>query len=236
MHCGSRFFGDTLWKMTEKPCWKGMDNTSMPCTQYEAPNILSAMRDAKSWMRTPQCSSIGIDLDATNLDGGCCGTGYILAKNVDVYYWPEPDANTECLSTIGDSINPPEQGATTELGLTYWGCTAVHPKTSTTTSNVIGPSGNVVSSTIVTVVQSIITTAQMSSIGSVTFKQSLFNPWTPPDCSEPSLASTTSTLRGGLNSSQGLIHARGHSLVIPSSVTQQGQLPISTVVSGTFTL
>lgn len=230
------FFSDTLWKMTEKPCWKGMDNTSLPCTQYEPTGVLSAMRDAKSWMRTPQCSSIGIDFDATNLDGGCCGTGYILAKNVDVYYWPEPNATTGCMDIIGDTVNPPEQGATIDSGLTYWGCTAIHPLTSTSISDIIGPSGNVVSSVTVTIVQSIITTAQMTSIGSIAFKQSLYNPWTPPACSEETSIPSHSIRHGDIRSSQAFIHARGHSLVVPSSVTQQDGLPVSTVVSGTFTL
>ena len=230
------FFSDTLWKMTEKPCWKYMDNSSIPCSQYEPTSILSAMRSAKSWMRTPQCSSIGIALDAIPEEGSCCGTSYIHAENVDVYYWPEADADTACLDIVGSSVNPPEQGATTTMGLTYWGCTAVSPKTSTSISDIIGPSGNVVSSVTVTLTLSIITTAQMTSIGSISFKQSLFNPWSPPACVGETSRPPRSTPTGQVHGSQAFIYARGHSLVMNSSVTKQDGRPVSTVVSGTFTL
>ena len=72
---------------------------------------------------------------------------------VDVYYWPEPDADTACLSIIGNNTNSPFPGATGG----HWGCTAV--------------SGS-----------SFITTATEVITGIVTLKQPLFNPWSSQPC------------------------------------------------------
>ncbi len=237
--CGDRtaiaaeFFNNTLPIMEEKPCWKMMDNASIPCTQYESPEILSAMREVKSWMRTPDCASMHQDAGSSE---GCCGLGYINAKNVDVYYWPEPDSNTACLSIVGNTVHPSDYGATTDMGLTYWGCTASNPKTSTTISDINGPSGYVVSSTTIVTVHSIITTAQITMIGSVAFKQSLVNPWTPAACIQETSTSNPASVPTETHASQAGIHARGHSLLISSSMTRADGLPVSTVVSGAFTL
>lgn len=229
----AEFFDNTRPIMEEKPCWKKMDNASIPCSQYESPDILSAMRAVKSWMRTPDCSSMLGDSDPSD---GCCGKGYIDAKNVDVYYWPEPDSNTSCLSVVGDEVHPLDYGATTDMGLTYWGCTAANPKTSTTTSYINGPSGNIVSTTTITTVQSFITTAQITMVGSITFKQSLVNPWSPAGCIEETSTVSSASVPAATHTSHALIQARSYSLLISSSVTQADGLPVSTVVSGSFTL
>lgn len=235
--CGDRkaiateWFNDTRPFMEQKPCWKLMDNASIPCTQYESPGMLSAMREVKSWMRTPDCASMfhgrvgGI---------GCCGEGYIDAENADIYYWPEPDANTACLSIIGDKVNPWDYGATTDKGVTYWGCKAMEPKTLTTTSWIENPSRGLVSSVIMTVVETILTTAQMTTIGSVTFKQSLVSPWTTGACLKEVAASPESSASAKALTSQAI--TRINSLVVPYSMTSAGGLPVSTVVSGDFTL
>ena len=66
----------------------------------------------------------------------CCGSCEMNVQNVDIYYWPEPNVNTSCLSIIGDSVRPVDYGATRSVWTdgtetvndTYWGCDA---KTST---------------------------------------------------------------------------------------------------------
>ena len=92
-----------------------------------------------SWARSPQCQSAEDDWrriqwgEEPEYDtGSCCGFCEVGAPNVDVYYWPSPDANTSCLSIIGDHLMPPLDQATThdcssdpvgstlECG-TYWG-------------------------------------------------------------------------------------------------------------------
>ena len=150
--------------------------------------------------------------------GTCCGICNLGADNVDVYYWPDPAADESCLGIIGDSVLPPEHGATTETERrqTYWGCTI-----SATGTGLF--------------VDSILTTARLMITGSLSWKAYEFNPWSP--LPTPCL-SDTKTLKPLLSSSNVTSHnrrslyARGHSLV--ASTDQNGD-PISTVVSGDFT-
>ena len=163
----------------------------------------------------------------------CCGVCYIGAKNVDVYYWPEPGADKSCLSIIGDEVNPVTDDTTTESGLTYWGCTAKDPTTSVLAPDWLGSTYIWTSSM---TVQSVITIAQMTNIGPITFKLSLHNPWSPPVCLSTASSPQKPTISLEAPSIHASIHARGHSLVIPASVTQENGLPVSIVVSGQFTL
>ena len=141
------------------------------------------------------------------LDGG----------NVDVYYWPEPDANTACLGVVGNNTNSPFPGATTVVNnignpFGYWGCTV--------------DSGS-----------SIITTATEYVYGSVTLKQPVVNPWSPQPCigSAPFPANTSfqSTKTQALFPS---LQARDHSLVGPQNRTQSGGMLITTVILDDYTL
>lgn len=138
----------------------------------------------------------------------CCSKCYIVAQNVDVYYWPEPDATTACLRIVGNDTNPPLSGATKYLHGAYWGCTARDSM--------------------------FVTTARLANIGPVTFKQSLFNPWSSLPCtSTPSNAVVPSSY---LVRDHGSIDARGHSIVIPKIVTQSNNVPINTFLSRSFTV
>lgn len=58
----------------------------------------------------------------TTSNVGCCKQCTILGGNVDVYYWPVPGANTDCVSTIGSSFNDPasELLITDNRGYPYW--------------------------------------------------------------------------------------------------------------------
>jgi hypothetical protein len=227
------FFNDTLWKMTEKPCWA---TPALPeCTKYESASILSEMAEIKNWMRTDQCLAAGAEFYGPGYGieeplYTCCGICWILAENVDVYYWPEPDSDNSCLSIVGNDVHPPLYDATKDSNGDYWACTAANATTS-----VVIPLGGPTLETVPTV-QSIITIARMTSIGSLTFKESLVNPWSPPDCIGQTSATAPTSVSVDARALHASIRARGHSLVIPSSVTQKGGLLVSTVVSGQYTL
>ena len=122
-----------------------------------------------SYARSPECSQAGHNATGEEWHGYCCGiSNYCSFKPtfVDIYYWPSVDANTSCLSIIGDSVNPWDYGATTtttteygdwhgrpdnwdRIG-TYWGCESD---------------------------SHVITTAVMTSVNGFTFKSSMYNPW-----------------------------------------------------------
>ena len=159
------------------------------------------------------------------IDYGSC---WLVVGNVDIYYWPEPNMDTSCLSIVGNSTTPLMQGATTSIvrGFLYnnsmyenyyWGCTAQDSASK----------------------RSIITTAVVAfPLGGYSFKSSLFNPWSPPPCSvEASLASISLSLEARVDHHRhAAVHARGHSLVVPSNKNQNSSHLPSTVTSGNFTL
>ena len=92
---------------------------------------------------------------------GPCGVG---GPNVDVYYWPQSNANTSCLSVIGPTLSPPLAGATSSNGITYWGHT-----------NTDEP-------------HEVIQTMVLTSINGITFKMPLLDPW--PETATPTLPAT----------------------------------------------
>ena len=244
------FFNNQQVMLDEKPCWRNGYNASYHCSDYEPAETLSAMSQIKDWMRSPECMSLSISvfgpsttpvtganttsmaIASMSIDPGetCCGNCIIEAQNVDVYYWPQPGANTACLSTVGASVQPLLESATTSSGTIYWGCTAKHPKTTVSTSVL-----DVGSVTLVTEVESIITTEQLTNINSLTFKAPLFNPWSPPDCVGASGPLQSSNASAPVNAPSKSIQARGHSIIVPTSMTGNNGMPI-TVVSDGFTL
>ena len=128
----------------------------------------------------------------------CCSICYISAENVDVYYWPEPNANTECLDIVGTDINPPLFGARTDSRGTYWGCTTVGHLS----------------------ISSFMTTATLTSIGPVSFKKFLVNPWSTQNCVVEVGDSQFSGLPSiAAHGTFAQINPRGHSLIVPSNKT-----------------
>ena len=144
------------------------------------------------------------------LDGG----------SVDIYYWPEPDADKACLNIVGNNTNSPFPRATSTtdmFGLTwsYWGCTAQHPTSGST----------------------IITTATEQVVGTVTLKQPVLNPWSPQPCiGEAPFYTNTSSQSLKTLATLPSLKARDHTLVIPPNITRNEGLPITTVVVENFTL
>lgn len=237
------FFGTTAQQLEHDGslCW--VDNfTESGCgtSWAEAQALVSWMRTPqclttmKAWTDTPQGASIVWDwneewnghIEVFN-DTSCCGSCGLTTQNVNVYYWPEPDADTSCLDLVGTSVQPLDYGGTTGYdGQVYWGCY----------SQVSGGT---------LPVTDLVTTAILAPILSppVTVKLFVENPWSPSACvqsatSSAGSATSASSLQpsNGVQSPSAPIRARAHSIIMPPSVTQQGGVPVSTVVSAGFTL
>ena len=153
---------------------------------------------------------------------------------MDVYYWPEPDANMSCLSTIGENVRPLDYGATTAtfqgqgtpvttITSTYWGCTVVDSYFQIASQRSVTDSY-------------VCTTAEISQIGSLTVKISSLSPWSSSPCNQDDTGSHPSNQTAKVRDRHALVYARDHSLVTPSPRTQTEGLPVSTMVSGNFTL
>lgn len=214
------FFGNTRQIIKEFNCfvydWAN-------CSDYHSPERLSQFHKAKTWMRSPSCFSRKVEYEQmqgntwpARLHGeSCCGQCFIDAEDVDVFYWPEPDVDTSCLSIVGDYAEKFGAGATTGSDGLYWGCHARHPVSG----------------------QSIITTATVAVVNSIKVKEYLFNPWNSIDCFDLTTSMPSNTKKPmASGSSIGSIHARGHPLVARQNITRNDGRPVSTVVSGTFTL
>lgn len=257
------FFNNTLVLLSYSECFSEFSSEDPPgsrgirvlpsdCEKFNTPERLSEWQKIKNWMRSPDCVSaqnerkkmggkIILDIPAplippeVGVPPSCCGVCEVGAANVDIYYWPEPDVDTSCLDIIGTTVNPIGYGATTKAlhvvdgdtsgpNQTFWACPAENPMT----YHDFG----------ITNVQSIVTTASLTNIGSLEVKVPLFNPWASSPCIK---TDTTSPSSNGSNSSAELharygIQAREHSLVIPSSITKENGSPVSTAVLGNFTL
>ena len=226
------------------PCFEqtpGGDSSA--CVTYNPPARLMEWEKIKRWMRSSQCSTaldVYHELSKTShgtLDrfypdvSTCCLRCYIQAANVDLYYWPEPDADTSCLSIIGGSVRPLDYGATKvsvsvlhQMNqrvdiVTYWGCTASTLQTDTVTYK-----GRLTTWHS----RETITTAKISTIGSLTVKLSAFNPWSSAQCPQEDAASQVPEVKVKPR-------APDRSMKIPSSITQNIGSPVSVISSG-FTL
>lgn len=166
------------------------------------PDLLSVFDPVRDWMRTSNCTSIerkyGL-ISSNDSSSNCCPGCWLWPSNVDVYYWPVPNPNTSCLSIVGNTVNSIDYGATTDSARdnTYWGCTVTDSKSGET----------------------IATTAELQTTNSITIKRYHINPWnTSQPCSTSTSVApnTTATRQAGVS-----LQARGHSLVVPSSVSGQ---------------
>ncbi len=210
--------------------WQYLLDGPRSCFNDDSLNCSTAFQSEitplKDWMRTTQCNSMragpGVvqpeDFDFK--DSSCCVRCVLSVGNVDVHYWPEPDADTSCLSIIGNSIHPAGYGATLSTGegstiLTYWGCTTQLPG--------CGTKGYTQT----------ITTASIFSHDSVSWKSYIYNPWGPQPCPETAVTPTSSMTAPRAPFP---LHARAHSILIPSSVAGRNGSRISTAISGSFTL
>ena len=222
------------------------------CVTYNPPDRLAEWQKMKDWMRSSECVSAAEEWQ--NMTGhewgfiflgenesysdwrsfydpsvpgpSCCSFCDVYAENVDIYYWPEPDADLSCLATIGGSLRPLDHGATVKTDssangwdgllypttITYWACNATNPLFPGTTFTDE-------------------TTAIVTTIGHLAAKVPLYNPWGPTPCVEDDA--------GSQGSNQSLQTRDGHASIparSPSSITQNNDLPVSTIVSEGFTL
>ena len=104
--------------------------------------------------------------------GPCCGPCHFVPTIVDLYYWPVQDADTSCLSLIGDTVNAPDYGATTSTAI-------IDPGVSTKTEVLWNC---VTASSLVNGITSFgyLSTATLATVGSITYKKLDYNPWFPP--------------------------------------------------------
>ena len=235
-----QFFRSTV-DFGGNPCFEqtpGGDSSA--CVTYNPPARLSEWEKIKSWMRSSQCSS-ALDsfeelrkknhgtLDRFFPDvSTCCLRCYIQAANVDVFYWPEPDADTSCLSIIGGSVRPLDYGATTATvsvlhqltqrvdTVKYWGCIA-----SRLTTDFLTSKGHLTT----WYNRETITTAKITTIGSLTVKHSAFNPWSSAPCPQEDIASEVSEVKVKPR-------ALNQSMVTTPSITQKNDLPATVVLDG----
>ena len=224
------FFSKLLPDLQTNPCFKN-GNSSDDCKKIETPKRLEEMAEIKDWMRSPQCSSANVAYDSANgiLKGGpmgtenCCGTCLLTAGIVDIFYWPEPDADTSCLDIVGTDVNPLTYGATTDSanGFNYWSSNGVLSSSALTYWGCTTKTGAELS---------FLTTALVTQINDVTFKESLVNPWSPVSC----VGSTSPSPSPNL-APRASIHARGHSLMIRNATTQNGGSSVTTMVLSGFT-
>ena len=152
---------DTMLDLLIDPCFdgQGTDASGTNCTSSLLnPASASFSSAVKSYMREPQCSKDyeSIQPGSSRLWGDCCGTCFIYGPNVDVYYWPDPSADTSCLSIIGSEVVPLNVGAQTDgAGVVYWAA-------STNLYDIYVPT---------------VTTALITTINGVVVKEAVANPW-----------------------------------------------------------
>ena len=193
------------------------------CLPFDAPHYVAI----KKWMRSAECQKfldeIGKgDPHVWRGDTNCCGACNLQAGNVDIFYWPEPDADTSCLSIIGDEVHALDQGATTDdRGSLYWGCTV------TPTNGATGAHAWIRTTAIL---------STLNHLAGITSKVYLVDPYGPQLCPQTAsnLSSSTMTLKQPLIRPS--LQATVRSLVIPSSGQWRNVSSISTLMSGNFTL
>ena len=163
-----QFFGQskanssgTMLDLLVDPCFNGheTDASGTNCTSSLLnPASASFSSAAKTYMREPQCSKDyeSIQPVSSRVWENCCGTCYIYGPNVDVYYWPDPSADTSCLSIIGSDVVPLNGGAQTDgAGIVYWAA-------STNLYDIYVPT---------------VTTAIITTINGIVVKEAVKNPW-----------------------------------------------------------
>lgn len=210
------------------PIWSqcSIDGTSAPETSK------SAFAKMRSFARSPQCTSMYEEKHcpgpaesssscAANLGpiGPCCGFCYLPGVPVDLYHWPVAGSDTSCLSIIGDIENR-LLGATAQTSSpfsTYWGCTTI-----ATDSN-----GNTTSN--------YLPTAVLRTIGKLTARQNIFNPWYwTGSCAGPV---NTSTMYRASSTSAATLKVRAHPLLNSTRIAGTDSVTsVIVAVSDGFTL
>ena len=118
----------------------------------------------------------------------CCGLCEVHGAGVELFYWPQPDADYSCLDIIGTSELALDAGATTttdRIGypITYWGCTLRNP-VGAYSDTYTAYSGSKPYTTWFDVHSgsSVVQTARLTESSGYKWRMPLVNPWDPPDC------------------------------------------------------
>lgn len=164
-------------------------NDSAPCSLdgVTVPQSLrSGVSEMLSFARSPRCYYLwdeGFDIPTLPQPSSpCCGPCTFEPTAVDLYYWPEEGANDSCLSIVGNDVHPLEFGATTGTNTwvnpygtpvsfevaTYFGCTVLAGFEATAQTITVSPSYQ--------------TSAVLTSIGTLTYKSPMVNPWSAYPC------------------------------------------------------
>lgn len=154
----------------------------------------------------------------------CCGDCFFEAGIVDLYYWPEPDADTSCLSIITQAIEPLDYGAIIDHR-TYWGCTGL-----TSVVEIIDGTSKTTTFEASTVV------AEITSIGSLLTKIFWYSPWSSGPCIQDEKISRNANTSVWVHDRSASIHAGDHSVILPDPLTQKNDPSMSTTVLDGFTL
>ena len=210
---GSKWFQEKkATYLTHNKCFL---DPSPDCTTSNPPGRMSVFSEAKYWMRSPQCLSLLHELfyDPSHeawwqnyiaANHTCCNLCQINVDFVEVYYWPDPHADTSCHSVVGDEISRFDAGATTDgKGVVYWGCTSwlspnelAKPRAST-----------------------IITTATLTSTANMEFKYYFYNPWDQSPCGNQSISTLPNIVSPTEHSQAASLHPRGHTLLAESNAS-----------------
>ena len=218
---------DAFIKFEQDVHWQSgtLCNQQYHCTVNEQ-NVPPASKDdfadLVKFARSGKCASmfgpvvsggIGQFLTQYAEMGPCCGPCHFVPTIIDLYYWPQPDADTSCLSLIGSSVNAPDYGATT-------------------LTNVYGPGDTVTSilwncvtaSSLINGTTSFgyLETATLNSVGSITYKQFFDNPWWPPTLCLTTTDHPALSVPSEAGGKQLSVRAHPRALMIPRSVGQEG--------------
>ena len=215
------FFNNTRDALFWNACF--VDPTAEDCLHLESADRLAEFKVIKEWMETPQCWSGFLDYDRRHgqpLENGtkkhyCCDRCDLYAENVEIFYWPELDADTSCLGVVGDKPLPIDYGGTTnQYGGVYWGCT---------TSDAVSGAGN-------------ITTATITTMGSLSVKETMVDPWGPQPCLLGTIAPSRLIIS---ETFKGSSFVRDRTAVIPRSMkllAKDENPSVTTTVLDHFTL
>ena len=184
------------------------------------PRLLEMHAKLTKWRFTEECDSFNREfpLGRSFAPARCCDLGYVEAGNVDLYYWPEPDADTSCLDVVGGEVFPIDHRATRkDENQAYWGCVTTDGSGGSTT----------------------VTTALLQTVPNlnVTFKNYVTYPSgaTCPETVSLSWRSAPQTVvsNGYASLAGSMLDSSTRLIALPSQSKGTGP---STVVSGDFTL
>ena len=215
--------------------WSGFNSCARDlsvCTlkDLEVPKVsISAAANLLSFAHSPKCiSDFSYQVERDTIP--CCTNCTFSPTVADVYYWPDPDLNDSCLDIIGHTVHPLDYGASTASALsnnmegsimtvmaTYWGCRAP-----VSFSLDLGGTYQ--------------TTALLATIGNLTFKTQVVNPWSPAiPCLDTDLHPSPS--HGPIITSSST-QIRLHSIVKPilSSQNLNNQSVVSVITHSGYTL